>query len=263
MSIEGSTTAIDKPLVRFSVIIPAWNESDQIVPTLNAIKEAMVNQPYQGEIIVVDNNSTDDTANKAADAGAKVVFEPINQIARARNKGAQASIGQWLVFIDADSRVNTALLSASLHAMAEGQVIGGGSTVAMDRELVGMPNRFLRFWNWWSVKSQTAAGCYIYCTKQAFDAVGQFDEKQFAAEELYLSRKLRKYAKNNQQQFLIQTHAPIVSSARKVQWYTPWQLFKQTVFLLIPGSTRSRVMCYMWYDRTNINSANDDSASNS
>ncbi len=262
MSIEGATTAANSVSEKFSVIIPAWNESDQIVPTLTAVKKAMDCQPYAGEIIVVDNNSTDDTAKKASDAGARVVFEPINQIARARNKGAQASTAQWLVFIDADSQVSEPLLSASLNALAGEQVIGGGSTVTMDPELVGMPKRILRFWNWWSVKSQTAAGCYIYCTKQAFDTVGQFDEKQYAAEELYLSRKLRRYAKKNKQQFLIQTHAPIVSSARKVQWYSPWQLFKQTLFLLIPGSTRSRVMCYMWYDRSNIASSNEDTTSN-
>ena len=87
------------------------------------------------------------------------------------------------------------MLTASLQALDSATVIGGGSTVEMDRELTGLPKQTLRFWNWWSVKSSTAAGCYIYCTKEAFEAVGCFDERVYAAEELHLSKKLKKLAK--------------------------------------------------------------------
>ena len=52
---------------------------------------------FTSEIIVVDNNSTDNTANLAA--GAQVVFEPINQIGRARNAGAAVAVGDWLLFV--------------------------------------------------------------------------------------------------------------------------------------------------------------------
>ena len=242
----------------FSVVIPAWNESEQIDATLAAVKHAVSVQPYSGDIIVVDNNSTDDTADIATNAGARVVFEPINQIARARNTGAQASNAEWLVFVDADSIMSPELLTSSLQALSSGAVIGGGSTVAMDRDIKGLPNLVLRFWNWWSVKSRTAAGCYIYCSKEAFESVGRFDERQYAAEELYLSKKLRKLAKKREQQFVIQTHAPIVSSARKIDWYSPWQLFKQVLLLLLPGATRSRVMCGVWYDRSKISKGDRD-----
>jgi glycosyltransferase involved in cell wall biosynthesis len=243
---------------RFSIVVPAWNESAQIDATLDALKNAISQQQYAGEVIVVDNNSTDDTAAKAAKAGVNVVFEPINQISRARNTGARASKAPWLVFVDADSIISAQLLTASLQALDSATVIGGGSTVEMDRELTGLPKQTLRFWNWWSVKSSTAAGCYIYCTKEAFEAVGCFDERVYAAEELHLSKKLNKLAKQRGQQFLIQIHAPVVSSARKIDWYSPWQMVKQVLLLLIPGATRSKMMCYVWYDRSKIKTKNSN-----
>lgn len=252
-----SGNKLEKMSNSFSVVIPAWNESGHIEITLEAVARSISEQPFVGDIIVVDNNSSDDTAEKARSAGATVIFEPINQIARARNAGAHASSAEWLVFIDADSIVDPELLGASLQALSGGHVIGGGSTVELDRDLKGLTKLTLQLWNWWSVKSRTAAGCYIYCTREAFESVGGFDERQFAAEELYLSKALRRLAKKRGQQFVIQTHAPIVSSARKIDWYTPRQLFKQVLLLLLPGSTRSRTMCHLWYDRSDISKNSD------
>ncbi len=237
----------------FSVVIPAWNEALYIEETLRAVTQAIEQQVFAGNIIVVDNNSSDDTASKATQAGATVIFEPVNQIARARNTGARASSADWLVFVDADSIISTSLLTSSLEALANGSTIGGGSTVTLDRDVKGLTKWILAFWNWWSVKSRSAAGCYIYCTREAFDTIGQFDEKQYAAEELYLSKKLRKLARKRKQKFLIHTHSPVMSSARKIDWYTPKQLFRQVLLLLIPGATRSKKLLGIWYDRSDIN----------
>lgn len=233
-------------------MIPAWNESDHIERTVNAAKHAVAKQDFPGNIIVVDNNSTDDTADKALKAGATVVFEAINQIARARNTGARISNAEWLVFVDADSLIEPALLSSSLAVLANGSAIGGGSTVAADRKIKGLAHTVLKLWNWWSVRSKNAAGCYIYCSREAFDHIGGFDEKQYAAEELYLSKKFRKLAKKRNQKFIIQTHSPIVTSARKLDWYSRKQKFQQVLMLLIPGSTQSKNMCRLWYDRRDI-----------
>ena len=82
--------------MKLSVIIPAFNEEKLIGKTLRAIREAaevFAEMCWEFELIVCDNNSTDRTAELAQAAGARVVFEPINQIARARNKGAEAATG--------------------------------------------------------------------------------------------------------------------------------------------------------------------------
>ena len=77
--------------VKISVIVPAFNEEKLIGETLRTIQEAMrafARAGWETELVVCDNNSTDRTAELARAAGAVVVFEPVNQIARARNKGA-------------------------------------------------------------------------------------------------------------------------------------------------------------------------------
>ena len=88
-------------------MVPAFNEEQLIEASLRSIRAAMAafdRAGWESELIVCDNNSTDRTADIARAMGATVVFEPINQISRARNAGAAAASGGWLVFVDADSQ---------------------------------------------------------------------------------------------------------------------------------------------------------------
>jgi glycosyltransferase involved in cell wall biosynthesis len=98
---------ISRAKVKISVVIPAFNEEKLITATLRSVQEAGAAFGALGwelQMVVCDNNSTDGTAGRARAAGARVVFEPVNQIARARNTGAAAADGEWLMFLDADSR---------------------------------------------------------------------------------------------------------------------------------------------------------------
>src|SRR5277367_1047747 len=93
--------------MKISFVVPAYNEEKLIGATLDSIRRTMVaflEKGWECEIVVCDNNSTDRTAELARAAGAVVAFEPINQIGRARNRGAEAATGDWLIFVDADSR---------------------------------------------------------------------------------------------------------------------------------------------------------------
>ncbi len=253
---------VSHSIFTYSIVIPAWNESQHIRKTIDALRNAQSQMQvatrgqeqhnYSGNIIVVDNNSTDATAEIAKEMGATVVFEPVNQIARARNTGAAASNADFMIFLDADTSINPTLLQLTIEKLVSGEVIGGGSTVTFDREIKGFAKLLVTFWNWWSVKIGAAAGCYIFCTKEAFSAVGGFDEKQYAAEELVLSKHLREYAKTNKKKFIIIEEAPVVSSARKLDWYSRKQKIIQLAILLIPGATRSRKFLGMWYDRSHI-----------
>jgi len=75
--------------MKISVVIPAFNE-ERLLPGTCARSGALAaleRRQWQTEVIVCDNNSTDATAAIARAAGATVVFEPVNQIARARNRG--------------------------------------------------------------------------------------------------------------------------------------------------------------------------------
>jgi glycosyltransferase involved in cell wall biosynthesis len=94
--------------MRISVIVPAFNEEKLLGTTLACIREATGG--LDAELIVCDNNSTDRTAEIAGQAGARVVFEPVNQISARAQAGAAAS-GDWLVFVDADSFPDRALFA--------------------------------------------------------------------------------------------------------------------------------------------------------
>ena len=107
--------------VKISIIVPAFNEAKRISSCIQSIRAAANLQPGdETELIVVDNNSRDSTAEIAAREGARVVFEPNNQISRARNAGARAATGDWLLFIDADSQLNAGSFRGVLQAIGSG-----------------------------------------------------------------------------------------------------------------------------------------------
>src|SRR5437660_10217181 len=114
-----------------SVVIPAYNEELELSATIAAIRAAASGAAQPCEVIVVDDASTDATPEIAAHAGAKVI--PINrrQIAAARNAGGCAAQGEYLLFIDADTRIKQAHVTGALAALEAGYA-GGSARVAMD-----------------------------------------------------------------------------------------------------------------------------------
>src|SRR5213595_1229739 len=113
-----------------SFIVPAYNEEHELSDTLAAIREAASGAARPYEIIVVDDGSTDATPQIASGAGAKVI--PINrrQIAASRNAGGCAAQGEYLFFIDADTRIKQAHVTGA-HAALEAGYAGGSARVAM------------------------------------------------------------------------------------------------------------------------------------
>src|SRR5687768_3925006 len=126
--------------MKISIIVPAFNE-EKLLPgslrAMNAAREGFHERGWETELIVCDNNSSDATADVARAAGARVVFEPINQISRARNTGAGGATGDWLLFIDADSQPSRELLRDVADAIASGKYVAGGSTVKLDAPVPG------------------------------------------------------------------------------------------------------------------------------
>src|ERR1700722_1652840 len=113
-------------------------------------------------LIVCDNNSNDRTAEIARSAGAIVVFEPVNQIARARNAGAAAATGDWLVFVDADSRPTLELFAEAAAWIQSGRCLAGGCVVRLDeRHFVADAGTGL--WNLISRVCHWFAGSFSFC----------------------------------------------------------------------------------------------------
>ena len=109
-----------------SVVIPAKNES----ASLGSVLERLSQQYPQFEVIVVNDGSTDSTAEVAAAAGAKVITQPYSKgNGAAIKRGAQAAKGDVLVFMDADGQHDPADIERLLYKFEEGYdlVVGARS----------------------------------------------------------------------------------------------------------------------------------------
>jgi glycosyltransferase involved in cell wall biosynthesis len=86
---------------RFSIVIPCFNEAGYLTDALLSLRK----QDFDGEfeVIVVDNNCTDETAGIARDFGARVVAEPVPGVCNARQRGTEAARGEIVVSADADT----------------------------------------------------------------------------------------------------------------------------------------------------------------
>lgn len=86
-----------------SIVIPALNEEEGIVGTIHSIPtQELAELGYSSEIIVVDNASTDNTAQLAREAGARVIHEPRRGYGSALRAGFRAACGDFIVTLDAD-----------------------------------------------------------------------------------------------------------------------------------------------------------------
>ncbi|MGH8725371.1 MAG: glycosyltransferase [Burkholderiales bacterium] len=237
--------------MKVSLIVPAFNEERLLAGSLDSIRAAMRAYDDAGwacELIVCDNNSTDRTAEIARAAGASVVFEPVNQIARARNAGAASAGGDWLVFVDADSYPSMELFREVSVAM-QNNCLAGGATVTFET-----PDRMVRLWialwNALSRRARWAAGSFIFCEARAFRDVGGFSEQLYAGEEIELFRRLKRMARRQGREIVILHRHPLRTSDRKARLYTKREHFAFMLKTLALGgrNLRSRESCYAWYD---------------
>jgi glycosyltransferase involved in cell wall biosynthesis len=227
-------------------VVPAFNEERLLPATLAHLAQVL---PRGHELIVCDNNSTDRTAEIARAAGATVVFEPVNQISRARNRGAAAASGDWLLFVDADSLPSKDLVGDTLSEISSATCLAGGATVEFEtRDL------FVRFWlALWNAASRLmrwAAGSYIFVEAAAFREAGRFSEELYASEEIDLFRRLKRLARAQGRRIAILHRYPLHTSDRKARLYR-WHEhlgFLLKTFLTGGRTLRRREDCAVWYD---------------
>lgn len=225
-----------------SFIVPAHNEQCLIAASLQAIHASAGELAMSYEIIVVDDASTDCTAVIATDGGARVVRAEHRQIAASRNTGGHASLGRWLFFIDADTHINPAYLRAAVTALQDG-ASGGGAGV----KLMGPTRLHERFGQWLMIHifrwTGVTPGCSLFCTRDAFEAIGGFDETYYAGEDVAMGRALARHGR------MVIVKEVVMTSARKLRTHSLGYQLRLLARFLWRGRRmlHSRDELGMWY----------------
>jgi glycosyltransferase involved in cell wall biosynthesis len=236
---------MDAHPLMISFIIPAYNEESLIGQTIDRL-QLSANDSLGGqahEIIVVDDASTDDTAAIAREHGARVITVHRRQIAAARNAGAREARGDVFIFVDADTLVPEATLGAALEELRAGAV-AGGAAVRFDDQVSIAANVLAEILVQAFIVLRTAAGCFIFCTRQAFEAAGGFDERFFASEEIWISKALKRQGR------FAMVREPVVTSGRKIRMHGLAGILWRSLRVGIrgPKGVQRREGLELWYD---------------
>ena len=235
-----------------SFIVPAYNEEQCLAATLDAVHAAGLALGEAYEVVVADDGSTDRTAAVAVEKGAVLVSATHRQIAATRNSGARKTTGDLLIFVDADTVVNVDVVRAAVQAMRQGAV-GGGAGMRFDEPAPWFARFLLAFVVLFFRATGLATGCFLFCTRAAFDAVGGFDENYFGAEEIVMSRALKR-----QGRFVILKQA-VTTSARKLRTYSTKETINMIVRMALRGTKalKQRQGMEFWYAQRRPDPRND------
>ncbi|MDX1437023.1 MAG: glycosyltransferase [Anaerolineales bacterium] len=237
-----------------SIIIPAYNEEKIIADTVSRIRlalEANIADASSWEIIVCDNNSSDRTAAEASATGAAVLFEPDNHISRARNTGAEYALGEWLLFIDADTYPQPGTIADLLDIIHSGDYLGCSSTI----QVKGGPLWYrLNFeGNNLSMRLfKTCIGLFVMTRADAFWDLEGFSTDLYAFEDLDFVNRLKVYGHKKGLRFTVLHRHPVITSGRKGELYDRWEITKSSLialwYLLSKQKTMGADRLPLWYD---------------
>jgi glycosyltransferase involved in cell wall biosynthesis len=113
-----------------SIVMPCLNEEQTVESCVHKARTWLERSPYNGEVVVVDNGSTDRSAELAAAAGARVVHEPRSGYGAALRRGFAEGTGDWLVMGDCDDTYDFSDLDPLMKPLAEGYDMSVGNRFA-------------------------------------------------------------------------------------------------------------------------------------
>lgn len=178
------------PLVSF--VIPVRNDAERLQRCLNSIRRNDYPRDLI-EIVVVDNESTDESARVARQHGAIVMRSPSTSVAELRNRGARAALGSIIAFADADHEIDRSWVRTAVEVLSSPAVAATGAPCVTDpncnwvqRQYDGLRARTDR------PEEVTWLGSGNMAVKRsAFDRVGSFNPALTACEDVDLCNRLR------------------------------------------------------------------------
>ncbi len=243
-----NTEPAKKPSI--SVIIPAFNEAGYISETLKRLSAA--EQHFKAitaadiEILVVDNASTDSTAERARSAGATVVYEAEHNVAKVRNSGAAVTRHDILVFLDADTLVPPELLLRIARAMTDPQC-AGGSVDILHRPVSLILRAYLVFWRVLGLIFGMAQGACQFCRKSIFKELGGYDEKWYMGEDVDFYWRLKRLARRRGLRISFVGELQVIPSPRRFDQWPIWRTLLWTFPPLLFVLKRNGAAWGGWY----------------
>jgi len=212
--------------VRFSIIIPAYNEEHYLPRLLESIELARSN--YSGgrnavEVIVADNDSTDRTAEVAAAQGARVVTVHQRRIGAARNGGGRVARGEIVCFIDADSAVHLETFNVIDEAIKSGRYVGGSTGLRLERKSLGLLVTYVLGAPLVLITRMDSG--VVFCRRADFEAVGGYDETRLYAEDLIFLMALRRLGRTRKQKLTRLPSIKALGCTRKFDQFGDWHYF--------------------------------------
>jgi len=181
-------------MVKFSIVIPTFNEARYIGATLQSIKK----QTFRDyEIIVKDGKSTDETLRKAQRHADKILSTTDSSVGDARNQGASRAEGEILVFVDADTLLPLDTLKKFDKVLRDERVVGVSCRkVCQSRSLLDrMLYEYVNVSTYISSRLGMggAHGNCMAVRRSVFKSVGGFNPNIIVAEEQDLVRRAGKF----------------------------------------------------------------------
>jgi len=209
-------------MVKFSIVIPTYNEAKYVSKTLLALK----NQTFKDfEVIVKDGQSRDETVRIAKNFTSKVVSIRDCSAGDARNQGAHYAEGEILVFMDADTLLPPETLARFSELMNDASVVGascrkvpqGGSI--LDRLLYEFVN--ISTFVSGVMGLGGAHGNCMLIKRTVFERIGGFNPNIIVAEEQELVRRASKFGR-----YVFLLDHCVVENPRRLQKWGRLRLYR-------------------------------------
>ena len=231
-----------------SLITPAYNEENYLPKLLASVQTARAQ--YRGgrdavEVIVSDNCSTDATATIAQEAGCRVARVEKRRIGAVRNGGAALARGSVLAFVDADLVIHPDTFNAIDEAMRTGGYAGGATGWKMERKSLGLTATLFVARS--IVGALGVDGGVMFCSREAFDAVGGYNSGKDIAEDVEFFRAIRAYGKKRGLRMKLGTGTPAVVSTRKFDQHGDWHMFTMALWPLLKRKSLRKIVDEYWY----------------
>ncbi|WP_395369326.1 glycosyltransferase [Streptomyces tubercidicus] len=235
-----------------TVVIPAHNEVAYLpryLPTvLTSLERWEAASGELGEVIVVDNASTDATADMAASFGVQVINESVRNIGRVRNTGASAAQGGRLFFTDADVALPMEAISAAAAAMDAGAA-GGAIPPLYTPKRLGA-RLLCAYWDHYRTTRGGTQGVAQFATAAAFQTVGGYREDLFMSEDVDFFARLTTHGRATDAPVEILDDLRVRPSTRR---YDEWSSLRM-LWWQNPVTARLRLgssrMWRHWYETT-------------